>query len=450
MANKRSATNGRREFYDETTEDGDRPIGSLSIDRLTTESLPYSYVLRTDGETIDAFPHQQGLDKYTDEPDIGLLLEQLIVDELPPKGRRGEGAGHIFLKAGEYPGDLSSPDTDGTILPTQTWITGELASHYEHQENPTSGPVPQQSPPVLLRFSESGFTTPSDTEYTHIAFPRLTNLELAPVGDAGTAIHDRGGPGKGSPWDWFFIDGVMITNRVEDGDMEAPFWFNRSRDGPIFMRRMHVLQWSGVAHLSQGCRIVDCHINPQPGTVWLTGNARMIRCKVGTEPPAEAIRMSDNALVSQCEIPQYHERGKGIGISIEGAGRNSYAEVPGTTVTENVFTGEGFNKTIDICEGSRHAVKNNIDTSPSNISIAVGEKTHKVDIEGHRSPLANEDIRFAGDPSNNIVNGTILVNSTPDESDFSTGDAGRRIIDVSTSPPTEYTVLADGSLISLG
>lgn len=179
------------------------------------KSIPASHHVYSDGSNIQAVPQPNPSGPAFDEiegADIGPVLQEVIVDQLPPQGSKKEGAGKIVLKRSDYPGDLSNGDSvlNGTILPSQTVIEGELASHDE--PNATDPTIPTTESPVRLNFSTNGFVCP-DVDNDMLIWPVLKNLELWGPGTAsGTGLDTTTGT---NVWDWFYFENVHVRNCLD-------------------------------------------------------------------------------------------------------------------------------------------------------------------------------------------------------------------------------------------
>jgi len=244
----------------------------LSVEQLSSRSMPASYVVYTDGTDIWAIPQDNpagpDMDKVTGS-DIGPLLDEIAINQLPPQGSEKEATGKVFLKRGEYPGDLANGTYNGLLLACQFVVEGEVESHYVEGETPAT--IPTTEPTVCLNTTGNGLVNP-DVDNDMATFSEVRNLQLE-GGTEGLAL----GANSNVP-DWFLIENVVIQGFDKWGD-----WL-KSDVGQGHIRRVHFRGHASdlISHFAGDRVLISESVLPMPdgGKLELDGGIRLVNSEI--------------------------------------------------------------------------------------------------------------------------------------------------------------------------
>jgi len=267
----------------------------LDVEQLSTRCMPTSYIVYTDETDIWAIPQANpagpDMDKVTGS-DIGPILDEIAINQLPPQGSEKEAVGKVFLKRGNYPGDLANGTYNGLLLPCQFVVEGELESHFVEGSTPST--IPTTKPPTRLESTGQGLVNPNvDTDLA--VFPKVRNLELV-GGTEGFALG-----ANSNPLDWFLIENIVLQGFDIWGD------WAKADVGQGHIRRVHFrLHESGVASHFSGDRV---HISesvlpiPDGATVTLDGSIRFYDSQVhAVGEAAYAMGLKDYPQVTNVKV----------------------------------------------------------------------------------------------------------------------------------------------------
>lgn len=211
--------------------DGTWDVPAVSTDELSSKSNPASYHIHTDGTNISATPQPNpagsSLAKVTGT-DIGTVMTEVIVNNLPPQGSSKEAAGKILVKRGEYPGDFSN-----VPLPTGCHIEGE--GHTHKIDTPDSA---QPQTEALVKFNSTGdaFVAPNvDTDLA--TFCSVRGIQLEGPG-ASTSASGFSNQNRTNSWDWLVIEDVVVQN------FGVPLDFRNSHH--VYCHRVHPIYFSDI------------------------------------------------------------------------------------------------------------------------------------------------------------------------------------------------------------
>lgn len=409
---------------------------SVTTGNLSSASITEDYHVTTDGTEIDAIPQTEGMQEYTGETDIGLLLEKLVENELPPKGSRKQARGHIRLGPGNFPGDLSSPAAGGTILPMHCRISGELPSH--HRVGSTSSAIPSTEPPTLLNFSGDGFITPNaDTDA--VIYPIVEDIELWPTGNpSGIAFNDVGG--GSNEWDWLYVNRVAIG-----GKHEAPFNLPPNKgDRPVIVTDCNIRNCTTVWEVPSSVELHRTLVSvTDSGQIEITGNGKMVGGRVvGSGENGPVAQVYDRGLIRDALIQKSGGTdGNGVGVDVWGSGRVISCTSRGSSGS--------FDRVVQLQGSGEHPVCRDLvcrDTPNTAVNLFGGNGVEKPEVQGVTAPGATNKIGLQSSPNRPIINGTCELGGSPSGTNWDSAYAGIKILDTSVSPPDVYYVAQDGTL----
>lgn len=196
------------------SEGGEREFDSVDIEDLDARSQTATYVFYTDGTNVTAIPQQNPEGPSMTEQtgtDIGPVLEEVIVNQLPPQGTEKMARGRIVFRPGEYPGDAANNSFtsagDGFPAPSHLKVSGEKAAHNTAGEDNSS--VPGAENPVRIPSTGDGFVNPNVDSDLVIYF-QAENLQLEGPGSGTSGNHALDVSGSNT-WDWVKLDNVIFT-----------------------------------------------------------------------------------------------------------------------------------------------------------------------------------------------------------------------------------------------
>lgn len=447
-------------------------VDDIKSEAVDVETTPASYHVKTDETDIVAIPQQKPADPSMIEvtgQDVGTVLEEIIVNQLPPQGSRKEGRGKIMLGAGDYPGTLSQ-----VPLPAQLVIEGQQVSHW----TPTSGDAgrPQVEAPTTLRGASgvASFVTP-EVDNDDATYIRLSNIELLGpgAGDAGSIALD--GNTANNPWDWFITEGCVFQRYETPIDILG-------LDNVFRMRDCHVIEF-GSGGSGRGAQL-------NGGKMWITGTNfwtntacdDMLQTRDGevkirdcafalssgaAGQPATAYLECVNGrqqYVHGCDF--VNGLGSGGGAMLKS--NNAEVRAVGNIFIDN-SAGTNLNGIWQAGGGRMVAMANGFQGPMARAILAKGSGSDdvyyfNVDDGG----MSNESISIDGNggmtdavvynpgmqagvnrnaDTRTRFGDTVFLGGAPTASNYGANDAGTKILDTSVAPPDEYYVDPTGSVL---
>ena len=427
--------------YDEALE-----VLNAAVDNSSTSgnqtTRGASYILTTDGTTIDAYAApQSSFDDLTDYSSIGTLLEEIIKNQLRPTGTDKEAEGRVYLTQGEYPGYLSDYSTaTGTVLPMGLKLIGEGRMD-PVEVSTTQGQIPNLQPLVTLYTQDDAFVQP-DHDTDAVIGPEVHDLAiLGPgVGTTGSTAFD--GNNGTNRWDWMDIQNVSVWDfdiahdfrqshhvRLEyfhaqkfnsaygsDPTGSDKFWLYDSQ-------YFSVEQGSNVELGGKYVRVENTHFgtrsNSGSGNLHIPGGEQIVLdgCLYNTFGGSPAAGLYINGDPTSVVV---------IGNQTEPAGDfdDAYSVISGRVQ---------FFGCVDLSNA----------TNSFNFNGSANEGTEKADTRFCHAPNGINWNAFTLP----MVEGTNFRGSAPSSSDFTASDAGMTIVDTSTSPPDQYMIDETGGVV---
>lgn len=216
---------------------------SVGTDDLSSDSTPASYHVYTDGTDIWAVPQQNPFDDITLETvtgtDIGVVDDEIRINQLPPQGEPLEANGRVFYKRGEYPGDLANGEFDGMALVSGMVREGETVTHHDPDQNADT--IPTTTSPTHFTTSSRGLATP-DVNGEFMIYPMVRNMliEGPGAGDNGSIGIDDNNQNN---FDWGIFENVAIQK------FDVPI--DSRNDSMITLRNCQFRKFAGKGFVAQ-------------------------------------------------------------------------------------------------------------------------------------------------------------------------------------------------------
>lgn len=452
---------------------------SLYTDELGSKSEPVSYHIKTDGETITAVPQEDESDGITFSRvtgnDIGQVLESVIIDELPPQGSEREATGKVLFQRAEYPGRLSNGAHDGVPLAAALKLEGETQPHYDFTGD--RGATPQNTKGSILRTDSIAFYQPDVTnDKGQVQYPELRNLHIVGAGSpehTSTESYLLDSRNSTDMWDWLFVTECVFQDfHYVDLRNSHKVVFTRNqflgfktiwdapdrstwRDNGFYMRDETVgstfVVPSGVESVKYettgGTEVFDAsHV--------ITGNF-FYNAQNGTaaSPAVAQLQVKGQNAVIHGNISNNLGNIGGIFASIVGTDtHDDGTDAQGVYLTGNIGKSQADANSYDQFifwkpEGEGNICAFNQDRTTrtaSSFYVGNGKQATNDQIYGNHFP---NGVTINTSGTRTRWNGTVLLNGAPDSTNYDSGDVGTQILDTSMSPPTEYVVDTDGSLL---